>query len=232
MPTGPAKTIARPTRPHCLCVRIVAGHTASRLARVPAATSTKICPTVVAAASKPDSHDPGWPAPNAGVRADPSSPADRSPIPDCAGGSRDAMFQLPSGFQNQIVVLLQRSGNVAFPDRHLSSTCPPPVEVMRNRPAPSVRHDRFQADHFVFDPRGLGLGENPAGQRGLPTDVWPSPSCWPMEPLHQPSEPSNIPRQYPDQPGSHRAGLLSSLTRCRGHCRQTEAIRVTASRSR
>ena len=63
-----------------------------------------------------------------------------------------------------------------------------PIEVMRNRPTTRIGHDRFQPNHFVPDPLGLGVGENAAGWRGMPADVWPSPACWLREVLNQPSE--------------------------------------------
>jgi hypothetical protein len=34
--------------------------------------------------------------------------------------------------------------------------------MMRNRPAASLWHEGFQANYFVFDPLGLGLGKDPA----------------------------------------------------------------------
>ena len=42
--------------------------------------------------------------------------------------ARHAVLQFSPGCENQIVVPLERSANVAFPDRHLSPCSPSPIE--------------------------------------------------------------------------------------------------------
>ena len=105
-----------------------------------------------------------------------------APNPISRHRSRHTMFQLSSGFKNQIVVLLQRSGNVAFSDRHLSSTCPAPVEVMRNGATARVRHQGLQPNNLIPNPFRLGLSEDPVWwcrTRTSPSRPWrvtePSP---------------------------------------------------------
>jgi hypothetical protein len=77
--------------------------------------------------------------------------------------SRHTVFEFPSGFQNQIVMSSERAGDVALANRRLFPTGPAPIEVMRNRPAPNVRHQGLQPNDLVPNPFRLGLGEDATG---------------------------------------------------------------------
>ena len=71
--------------------------------------------------------------------------------------SRHAVLQLFSGFENQIMMLLERAGDRAFPNRHLPLGFPSPIKMMRNRPAPRLGHQGFEPNHIVAYLAGFRL---------------------------------------------------------------------------
>lgn len=74
------------------------------------------------------------------------------------------MFQLPSRMQDRLLVLPTRVRDIGLADRHVSPRFPPPIEGVRDHPAPRPRHQGFQSDDLALDPLWLGLGEDPAGR--------------------------------------------------------------------
>lgn len=74
------------------------------------------------------------------------------PYPIARHRARYTVLQLPPRFENQILVFLERVGDVAFPDRHLSSASPSLIEVMPDRPTARLGHESFQANDLIPDP--------------------------------------------------------------------------------
>ena len=66
--------------------------------------------------------------------------------------ARHAMFHLPPGFINEVLVFATGVGHIGLAHRHLSLGDPAPVEVMRDGPAAGLRHQRLEPDDLVPDP--------------------------------------------------------------------------------
>lgn len=84
------------------------------------------------------------------------------------------MFHVSSRFVDQVLMRPTHARDVRVADRHLSAAVPSPIEVMRNRPAAGLRHERFQSNDFMFHPFRLGLCAEYLGPRGLPDPHSPS----------------------------------------------------------
>ena len=50
------------------------------------------------------------------------------------------MFQFSSRFIDEVLVPSLQIRNIGLARGHLSAMLPPPIKVMRNRPAPCLRH--------------------------------------------------------------------------------------------
>jgi hypothetical protein len=73
-------------------------------------------------------------------------------------GMGHAVFQLATGFQNEIRMPTERTGHIRFAHRHPAAHRKAPVEVMGNQAASRLRHQRFQPDDFSAHPCGFGMG--------------------------------------------------------------------------
>jgi|CXWL01.1.fsa_nt_gi YD repeat-containing protein len=81
--------------------------------------------------------------------------------------AQHTMLQLLAGVRNQILMPLTQIRNIGLTHGHLSPTGPAPIEMVRKGAAPRLGHDGFEANDFVADPFGLGLGKNPTGWCGF-----------------------------------------------------------------
>lgn len=89
----------------------------------------------------------------------------------------DTMFELSPSVQDLILLFAAGVRPIGFTHGHLPLVLPPPVEVMRNRPAARLRHERFEVNDFLLHPLRLRLGEDLTRWRIVSTMV-PTMSCW------------------------------------------------------
>ena len=74
------------------------------------------------------------------------------------------MLQCPPYTQDGVVLSSERVGDVGLAHRHVPPFGEAPVKAVGNRPTSRLQHEGFEADEFLANPLGLGMGtEAPNG---------------------------------------------------------------------
>ena len=117
------------------------------------------------------------------------------------------MLQLPARFRDQILVPTAQVRHVRLAHRHVPPDRPASIEVMGDGPAPRLRHEGLQSNHFIPYPLGLGLCADCLGPHWLPCPRPVSPRGA-RPPLEEPSETLTTDHEQRDEPRPHRKGSL------------------------